>query len=91
VRIANGRAAWARARAILERVPADVATLAADAADYERRWLAAERARGDAERAAAIRAIELDVDDDDLCSCEPGNAYLCLRCERLAEEQDIHR
>lgn len=27
--------------------------------------------------------------DVDACSCERGSDYLCLRCERIAEDQDI--
>lgn len=27
--------------------------------------------------------------DDDPCTCATGGAYLCLRCERIAETQDI--
>jgi hypothetical protein len=42
----------------------------------------------------ALRASSWDVmrrigADRDVCTCEPQNAYLCLRCERIAENQDI--
>jgi hypothetical protein len=59
---------------------AELTQVKADRDDYERRWLAAERARGDLQR---------QLDDEPACTCEPQNAYLCLRCERIAESQDI--
>lgn len=79
----------AQAEARIAELESELAAAKADRDDYERRWLAAERARGIAERAAAVRAIELDVDAEDLCTCATSGAYLCLRCERIAEDQDI--
>lgn len=67
-----------------------LASAKADRDDYERRWLAECRAHGETRRSLEARIAELESQlDDDACSCEPQNAYLCLRCERIAEDQDI--
>lgn len=67
----------------------------ADRDDYERRWLAECRAHGETQRRLAAAQHELgdhslcSTADCDACTCATGGAYLCLRCERIAESQDI--
>jgi hypothetical protein len=74
-----------------------LAKVKADRDDYEQRWLAECRAHGETRRKLQAAHHELgdhslcdgDCPDDDACTCATGGAYLCLRCERIAETQDI--
>jgi hypothetical protein len=85
-----------RLEARIAELETELESVTADRDDYAQRWLAECRAHGDTQRRLTAAHHELGehslcstADCSDACACETGNAYLCLRCERIAEDQDI--